>query len=274
MRHRAALFSAMAMVMAAVLAVVATPAHAVVRGFEVRITEVPRTFSAGSGPGTITVVASTSVGRICQKVRWSMLMEVEGVDLDQVRVQRVEETGSFPLQVEANGDTARLTDARLDPGALCVGRTVTARYEVSFDDEADEGQVRFQAEVFDARQRLLQRANATSQVLQGEERAEEAEQPEATPSPTQTQAPEEDSRDAEVDQPQDEAAEEPAAAPSDTSIAAVPAGNGGSSNLLGVGLIIGALLIFMGVGLLLRLRTRSRVTDELPTMTHSFNPAP
>jgi uncharacterized membrane protein len=193
-----------------------------------------------------------------------------------VRVQRVEETGAFPLEVEADGDTARLTDARLDPGALCIGRTVTARYEVSFEGEAEDGEVRFQAEVFDARARLLQRASGTSQVVDGAERAEEeapAERAEPSPSPSKTTPADEDaSRDAEVDQ--QDAGEEPAAAPAETPIAAVPAGNGGSTSLLGVGLVIGALLIFMGVGLLLRLRLRNRNQDDLPAMTRTFNPAP
>ena len=50
-----------------------------------------------------------------------MVLTVDGADLDQVRVDRVEEDGNFPLRVRTEGDTARLTDVRLDPGQLCRG---------------------------------------------------------------------------------------------------------------------------------------------------------
>jgi hypothetical protein len=275
-RHRAALLSTMALFATAAVTAVATPAGAEVQGFDVKMTDVPRTFSAGAGPVTVTAVASTSVGRVCQKVRWSMVMQVDGVDFDQVRVQRVEESGSFPLQVQADGDTARLTDTRLDPGALCVGRTVTARYQVSFDDDATNGEVRFQAEVFDVRQRLLEKGSATSQVVNGDAaKPAPTKEAEPSPEPSATASPDGDAgaRDSEVDQPQDRD-EEPAVSPTDTSIAAVPAGNGGSTNLLGVGLIIGALLIFMGVGLLLRMRTRTRAEEPAMALTRSFDPSP
>lgn len=239
-----------------------TPALAAVNGFDVKITELPRTFAAGAGPATVTVVASTNSGAPCQKVRWSMLMQVDGVQLDQVKVKRVEDDNSFPLQVQANGDTARLTDAELDPGTLCNGQTVTARYEVSFDDEADSGTVRFQAEAYDVRERLLQRADGTSTVVNGDDTQGDDSADKPTPSAT----PSDDSGDT-------SGTDDPVAAgtqnrddipdPSKTpAIAAVPASNGRTPSLLGAGLIIGALLMFMGVGLLLRLRLRARYPDR------------
>lgn len=248
------------------------PATAAVNGFNVKITELPSTFAAGAEPGTITVVASTDVGRDCQKVRWSMLMQVDGVRLDEVKVERVEDSGSVQLQVESDGDTARLTDAELDPGALCPGRTVTARYQVSFSDDAADGQVRFQAEAYDVRAQLLERASATSAVVNAGDTAQPTPSPEATPSPTPSEdgsADDADSADSDV------AGDDTSPTPqgSTTDIAAVPAANRGSSSLLGVGLVVGAVFIFLGVGLLMRLRLRARQADE-PAMPSGFNPMP
>lgn len=267
-RHRAALFSAILATTAAVLAV-SGPATAAVDGFDVKITELPSTFAAGGQPRTITVVASTDVGRDCQKVRWSMLMQVDGVELDEVKVERVEDTGSVPLQVESNGDTARLTDARLDPGELCRGRTVTARYEVSFSDDAEDGRVQFQAEAYDVRAQLLERASGTSEVVNGAE-PEPSEEPSPSPSASATPG---DGLGADSDvsgTPEEEsAAPDPAA----TGIAAVPAAKGGSPSLLGAGLIVGAVFIFLGVGLLLRLRLKARQSPG-SALPRRFHPAP
>jgi hypothetical protein len=283
-RHRAGVFSTIVAVTAAFVAA-AGPAAAVVPGFDVRITELPDAFAAGAGPDTVTAVASTVAGRRCQKVRWSMVMRVEGVRLDQVKVDRVEETGSFALRVQADGDTARLTDAQLDPGTLCPGRTVTARYRVAFDDAAAQGRVTFQAEAYDTDERLLQLASATTQVV-GDDDADETAPPETepTPSPTPSESDEGDDADAdesEVDEtvtpePSDgveEAAGDEAepTSPGADSIAAVPTSAGGSRGLLGAGLIIGAVLIFLGVGLLLRLRMRGRRQDQ--AVTTRFHPA-
>ena len=280
MRHRAGVFSTIVAVTAAAtttaVVAVAGPAAAAVPGFDVRITELPDTFAAGGGPDTVTVVASTDTGRRCQKVRWSMLMRVDGVRLDQVKVDRIEDTGSFPLQVQATGDTARLTDARLDPGTLCPGRTVTARYRVAFADDAAQGRVTFQAEAYDANERLLQQASATSQVV-GEDDADDdgAQEDEPAPSPSPSAA---DEADEEATPEPTDGIDESAGdgteptSPAADSIAAVPASAGGSRGLLGAGLIIGAVLIFLGVGLLLRLRLRGRRQDQ-PTPTGHFHPA-
>lgn len=282
MRHRAGVLSTIVAVTAAVVAV-ASPAAAVVPGIDVNITELPDTFDAGGGPDTVTVVASTETERRCQRVRWSMLMQVEGVRLDQVRVDRVEDTGSFPLQVQADGDTARLTDARFDPGTLCRGRTVTARYRVAFADNATAGRVTFRAEAYDAGARLLQQASATSQVV-----GDDAEPPEASPSPSPTGPADDEATEEEPEagaSASDDVTPEPTDAveeaagdgteptsPAGDGIAAVPAAAGGSPSLLGAGLIIGAVLIFVGVGLLLRLQLRGRREDK-PAMTTRFHPA-
>jgi hypothetical protein len=181
-----------------------------------------------------------------------MLLRVDGLDLDQVRVDRVENDGSFPLQVRTDGDTARLTDVRLDPGRLCADRTVTARYRVAVDDDAPEGRVTFRAQAFDATTRLLQEAGASSRVI-----GERAEPTPSSPSPSPSES--EDAGDeAAVDE--DESAEPvPAPAATGDDLAADRAASeGGVPSLLGPGLIVGAVLVFLGVGLLLRLRMRNR----------------
>ena len=266
MRHRAALLSAILAVVAATL-VLPGRASAVVPGFKVDITELPATFTAGAGARTVTVVATSEQNR-CQKVRWSMFIEVDGPDLDEVQVARVEDDGDFPVRVEnAGDDTARITDVQLDPGQLCRGQTVTARYQIGFDDDAKSGEVTFRAQAFNADRTLLQETSSTSEV-KGEDEAEESPSPEASPSPSESSPDPEESADG------DENAE-PEPTDTEADIAAVPAsGNDtGTPSLLGAGLIIGGILVFLGVGLLLRLRMRSRqpqAGNQLPT---GFYPA-
>jgi hypothetical protein len=236
--------------------VLAVPGQALaaVPGFQVQITELPSQFSVGANPSTVTVVASTNAGRRCQKVRWSMLMRVNGIALDQVSVDRVEDSGSFPLAVQSNGDTARLTDVNVDPGELCNGRTVTARYQVSFAQEVTDGQVTLQAEAYDTTERLLQAATVTREVVGGTA-VEPGPTEDADPTPTPT----EDAADDDESTDPTEAAE---TSPTAGAIAAVPAAkSGGDTSLLGAGVVVGAVLIFLGVGLLLRLRMRNKRTD-------------
>lgn len=239
-------------------AIHAAPASAAVPGFAVQITELPGEFAAGGSPETLTVVASQSEGDRCVKVRWSMLMKVTGFRLDQVGVERLEDSGAFPLTVRAEGDTARLTDVQLDPGTLCPNRTVTARYRVSVADDVSDGTVSFQAEAYDVNETLLQRATATREVASGELRPT----PEATsPSPTES-----------ADDPGDEAgtAAPPGADQAGPGVqrnTALPVGEvsaGTDSGLAKVGLVVGGIFIFLGVSLLLRLRRRTG-SDAGPT---------
>lgn len=268
MRHRTALLSAILAVAAATL-VLPGRAAAVEPGFQVDITEAPGTFAAGDGARTVTVVASSEQAR-CQKVRWSMLITVDGPDLNEVQVARVEDDGDFPVRVQnAGGGTARVTDVRLDPGQLCRGRTVTARYQIGLDDDADSGQISFRAQAFNAGRTLLQEASSRSQVKGAEpepEKTSKSPSPEPSPSPSESSP-----------EPEESADEEETAEPADTqdNVAAVPASGagGGTPSLLGAGLIVGGVLVFLGVGLLLRLRLRGRKTvgaHELPT---GFYPA-
>jgi hypothetical protein len=144
---------------------------------------------------------------------------------------------------------------------LCRDKTVTARYQVAFDDDAD-GEVTFQAQAFDATTRLLEQASATSRVKG--ERAEPS--PSPSPSESESPAPEESPAAVEEDESADPAV--PPAGSDGDDLAANPASSeGGVPSLLGPGLIIGALLVFAGVGLLLRIRLRNRAPkhQQMPT---------
>jgi hypothetical protein len=259
-RHRTALLSTALAAVAATLALPG-PASAVEPGFAVAITEAPATFTAGKQARTVTVVASSEQRR-CQKVRWSLILQLDGPDLDQLQVARVENGRDFPVRVQNGGaDTTRITDVRTDPGQLCRGRTVTARYQIAFDKDAAAGEVIIQAQAFNARQTLLQEATTRSRIA-GREAAKPTESPSPKPSPSET--PTEESTD---DQP---AAPDPAE--SEDGLAAVPASDSGTPSLLGPGLIVGGILVFLGVGLLLRLRMRSREVKRHQAPT-GFYPA-
>jgi hypothetical protein len=272
-RHRAALLPAVLTVVAAVLAL-PSPAHAVVRGFDVKLTQVPATFVAGQGAQSVTAVVSTDTAPRCQKVRWSMLLRVlDGVTLDDVKVTRIEDGGEFPVRAQVDGDTARLTDTQFDPGELCRGRTVTARYAVAFDGDAPQGRVAFEVQAFTATNLLLQQASTISRVA-GTTGPEPTGAATPSPSPTGSDDAGAGAGDDASAEPSDSAAAPAATATATEGISAnAAAANGGVPSLLGPGLIVGALFVFAGMGILLRLRSRARAPKTRPMPT-SFYPAP
>lgn len=260
MRHRAALLSTLLTVAAATLALPGRAA-AVEPGFEVTVTEAPASITTGDRARTLTVVASSEQNR-CQKVRWSLLLRVDGVELDEVGLRRIEEDGNFPVQVESDDDTARITDRQLDPGELCRGSTVTANYTIAVDDEAESGRITYQAQAFNAAGTLLQETTATSQVV-GEAPERDADES-PSPEPSETEPSDEPSEEPAEDE---ETAEPEETGSPDDDVAAVPASENGTPSLLGPGLVVGGLLVFVGVGLLLRLRTRARDTEQTRLQT-------
>jgi hypothetical protein len=234
----------------------AVPAGAAA-AFSTELSGLPDEFTAGDRVETLSAVVSRTDGGGCVKVRWSMLLRVQGLRLDQVRVDRVEDGGSFPLEIRTDGDTARLTDRDLDPGLLCPDRTVTARYRVAFADDVARGRVSFAAEAYDPELRLLARRTAARQVV-GEE---------PTPDPTEA-APEPTPPSAE---PTDPATEEPVADdPSSEAVvvepppgaASRPASASGGFGMVQAAFLLGGLLLFLGAGLLLRMRRLLRPVRE------------
>lgn len=259
MRRSAARLCTILMCITGLPMLTAVPAAAA-PGFAVRITELPGTFAAGAQPELVTVVAATQrTGSQCLKVRWSLVMQVEDLDIDQVRVDRVEDTGAFPLSVRTDGDRARLTDVQLDPGTLCPDRTVSARYRISFSDEVETGRVSLLAEAYDANEQLLERATATRQVVAADDRVQ--------PSPSQSEdgadSPVGESAPLPTDPPTggDSPAASADAERTSNSLPLRPVNTGADPALL-VGVVVGAVLIFLGVGLLLRLRRKANAGPD------------
>ncbi|MFG1651428.1 hypothetical protein ACGFIE_15990 [Micromonospora sp. NPDC049275] len=258
----------------------AAPAQA---AFATEMSGLPARFTAGDQVRTISAVVSQTDRRgRCAKVRWSMVLRVQGIRLDQVKMDRVEETGDFPLEIRTEGDVARLTDRQLDPGTLCPGRTVTARYRVAFDEDVTQGRVTLAAEAYDVNLRLLARQTATRSVVGAGGRPSASAEPTPTP-PEPTDLP---SEPAEESSP----AEEPIAdGPVD--VAQPPAGAGrpvsqtGGFGVVHAAFLLGGLLLSLGLGLLLRLRHLTRAATaaegdppvdrlwERPAPAHPWRPA-
>jgi hypothetical protein len=276
-RHRAAALVSTVLAIATATPTLPASASAAEPGVSLQFTRFPRTVTAGAGAQTLTaVVSSQQQGKACRKVRWSMLLQVRGVSLDQVKVERVENDEPFAVRVRAQGDQARLTDVQFDPGSLCPGGTVTATYLVAFT--GGTGTATFQVDARDAAGRVLQSATSTSQI-----QSQAANPDPTTPPPARTESPSTD--------PSPSASESDdtggVAAPGDQDTASPGAGqaaqiqpnktaaNARTPSLLGPGLIVGAVLVFLGIGLLLRLRTRNRGLKQQRNLTPtSFHPAP
>ncbi|MBM2621387.1 hypothetical protein JIG36_38380 [Actinoplanes sp. LDG1-06] len=250
---------------AALIAVAAlawsSPARADVPGFEVKVGQAPQTFTIGKDARTVTAVASTDRGRRCLKVRWALTIQTKGISLDQVRVTRVENNQSFPVRAGVQDEQATVVDEQPDPGQLCQGRTVTGRWDVAFTGP-DDGEVTFQAQAFDGTGRLLSSTGTEIPVV-SPVAAKPSESPSPSPSATTEEPPAEEDEEVVEEEP------DAAAAPTSTDNAALtPASS--SSNVLGIGLIVGALMVFLGVGMLLRLRSRNRQQPAWPTETQQM----
>ncbi|RLQ10437.1 hypothetical protein EAD96_02195, partial [Micromonospora sp. BL1] len=235
----------------------AVPARAAA-AFSTELSGLPDEFTAGDRVETLSAVVSRSDGGGCVKVRWSMLVRVQGLRLDQLKVDRVEDSGSFPLEIRTEGDTARLTDRQLDPGVLCPGRTVTARYRVAFAEDVGRGRVSFAAEAYDPQLRLLARRTASREVV-GEEVASPTPSP-SSAEPTPSDEPSSEAPDEEpTDEPTDAAVVEP---PAPGGVAGRPVADSGGFGLVQAAFLLGGLLLFLGAGLLLRMRRLLRPAPQ------------
>ncbi|GIJ80299.1 hypothetical protein SAMN05443287_101461 [Micromonospora phaseoli] len=245
----------------------AAPAQA---AFATELGGLPDQFTAGGRVETVSAVVSRTDQGGCIKVRWSMVMSVRGLRLDQVRVDRIEETGSFPVEVRTEGAAARLTDRELDPGTLCPGRTVTAQYRIAFAGDVDQGRVSLAAEAYDQNLQLLSRQTATREVVGRGGAARPT-----TAAPTPSSVPTVDPTDEPVEVPTVDPAEEESGSADDVAAAggaADPPDAGAAGNQVsrngGIGLteaafLLGGLLLFLGVGLLLRLRQLTREPEPV-----------
>jgi hypothetical protein len=272
-RHRAAALVSTVLALATATLTLPAAASAAVPGLAVQITRLPKTFTVGAGAQTVTaVVSSRQTGKLCRKVRWSMLLQVRGVSLDQVNVERVEDDKPFGLRVRTQGDQARLTDVQFDPGSLCAGGTVTASYQVAFS--GGQGTATFQIDALDAAGRVLQTATATSEVASRAAADPATPPPTAPPTadPTPSPSASDDTGGLVATDDQDPGAADVTPTAAAGIAQSQASANGRIPSLLIPGLIVGAVLVFLGVAVLVRLRTRNRGRRNLaPT---SFYPAP
>lgn len=235
----------------AVCLVAPTPASA---ANSTELSGLPDEFRAGDRVATVSAVVRRDQGG-CVKVRWSMVLRVSGLRLDQVQMDRVEETGSFPLDVRTDGDVARLTDRQLDPGTLCPDRTVTAKYRVAFAEDVTRGRVTLEAEAYDPDLRLLARQSATRTVV-GPAVASPSESAEASEAPADPSEPAVEETGEEVPA-EDGVAEVPPAAG-----AGRPVAQSGGFGAVQAAFLLGGLLLSLGLGLLLRLRHLTRTAGD------------
>jgi hypothetical protein len=245
MPQRYATWAAAALAVVAATMTWAAPAVADLPGFDVKVTQAPDTFTVGKDAHTLSAVVSTTSDRLqrrCAKVKWALVISTKGVSLDQVRVNRVENGQSVPVRARFQGEDARVVDEQLDPGQLCRDQNVTAKWTVSFTGP-DNGSVNFSIEALSQRGQVLATGSASSRIVTAvANKPSKSASPSATPtfSPQPTEA---------------VVANLPPSANADP--AALAKKSSGSGVLL-PGLGVGAVFVFAGVALLMRVRSRNR----------------
>jgi hypothetical protein len=242
--------TAAALAVAAATLAWTTPAQADTPGFAVKITQAADTFTVGKDAHTLSAVVSTDRQlRRCLKVRWALVISTKGISLDQIRVNRVENGQSVPVQAQLLEDSARVVDAQPDSGQLCQNQTVTGQWTVGFTGP-DNGSVTFSTRAFSEQGRLLAADEASSQVVT----------PVADKQATPPSTSDSDSTSASAS-----ASASPTStfSPQPTATAAVAPAESSSvdpaalaKNTSGLSVLLPGLLV--GIALLLRLRSRNR----------------
>jgi hypothetical protein len=250
MAKRYATWAAAALAAAVATLAGAAPAVADTPGFAVKITQSPDTFTVGKGTNTLSAAVTTDHQRRCSKVRWALFVTTNGVSLDQIKLYRVENGQPVAIKAALQGEGARVVDSQLDPGQLCKNQPVTAKWTIGFTGP-DNGSVHFVVQALNQLNRPLGDASADAQVVTPV--ADKQSKPpsasasvSASPSPTSTFVPDDNAAAAKV-----------VTRPSSPAAAALANSSSGSSVLL-PGLAVGAVLVFAGVALLMRLRSRNR----------------
>lgn len=251
MPKRYATWAAAALAVAAATLAWAAPAVADLPGFDVKVTQAPDTFTVGNDAHTLGAVVSTSSDRLqrrCVKVRWALIISTKGVSLDQVRVNRVENGQSAPVRAQFQGEDARVADEQPDPNPLCRNTAVTAKWTVSFTGP-DNGSVNFAMQALSQRGQVLATGGSSARVVTtvaDKPSKQPSASASASASPTSTFSP----------QPT-EAVVANLPSSSDVDPAALAKKTSGTGVLL-PGILVGAVLVFGGVAVLLRLRSRNR----------------
>jgi hypothetical protein len=251
MPKRYATWAAAALAVAAATLAWAAPAMADTPGFAVKVTQAPDTFTVGKDARTLSAVVSTTSDRLrgrCVKVRWVLTISTKGVSLDQARVNRVENGNSVPVRARFQGDDARVVDQQVDPGQLCLNQTVSAKWTVSFTGP-DNGSVDFTMQALSQRGQVLATDGASARVVTAV--ANKPSKP-ATPSASASASA------SPTFSPQPTEAVIAKLPPSDDADPSALTKKSDNSNALLPGILIGAVLVFVGIALLMRLRSRNR----------------
>jgi hypothetical protein len=249
MPQRYATRVAAALAVAAATLAWATPALADLPGFDVKVTQAPDTFTVGNDAHTLSAVVSTSNDRLqrrCVKVKWALIISTKGVSLDQVRITRVEDGRSVPIRARFQGEDARVVDEQVDPGQLCRNQNVTAQWTISFAGP-DNGSVNFAMQALSQRGQVLATGGAEARVVTTvADKPSKSPSASASPSATPSFSP----------QPTEAVV---ANLPTSSSLdpAALAKRTSGSSVLL-PGMLVGAVVVFGGIAVLMRLRSRNR----------------
>lgn len=255
MRQRVAALVTATFALAAATLAWGSPAVADTPGFAARISQTPGTFTIGRDAKTLSAVVATDRARRCRTVRWALTVSTTGISLDQIKVDRIEGGRSVPIRAQVGADDARIVDVQLDTGQVCRGRNDTGEWRIAFTGP-DDGRATFRATALDgAGGEELSSAEVSSRVVTAvaaTPTAEPTAEPTATPSesvsPSATFSAE----------PTEAAAVVPQDVASSADPAALAARNTSGLSVLLPGLIVGAVLVFVGVALLLRLRARNR----------------
>ncbi len=255
------------------------PAHAETPGFAVNVTH-PGTFTIGQDALPLTAVVFTDSVQRCQQVRWALTVRTAGISLDQMKITRVENGQVFATREQFDDAGAQVVDVDVDTGRVCKGRTDTAQWAIAFAGP-DDGQASFEARAFDRDGRLLAAREVDSQVVTtvaNQPTDQQNDRPTQQPTDHPTQAPTENPTTLPTEsfspQPAQTAEAVPTTESSEARAADIARANG--SNILGPGLIVGAVLVMLGVGLLMRLRAINRARREqaesLPTGFYTMPP--
>ncbi|GAA4687484.1 hypothetical protein Prum_035430 [Phytohabitans rumicis] len=176
-----------------------------------------QTVTAGGAPARLAASVSRSANG-CTQVRRTVVVRLDGLDPDLVRIERVVAGALVALPATSTeDDTVQAVDPLADSKLICGVTTLSANYRVTFLDDAPTGSAEFAVAASKVNGKLLGSDVASSLVVEAAalpgaeapaEPAEPAEPPaveETAPPPVPSQEP--------TEEPSEEATAEAAAPP-------------------------------------------------------------
>jgi hypothetical protein len=239
--------------LAGLLALVAAPASA---ADDTVVIKLPSTFRAGGSAGSV-VVAVTKRTHGCVSVRTALGIRLPDLSPDQVIVQVLHDGRWRQLDVSDGRDGLLMTDrTAADRDSLCQRKSLTARYRLTFLEDAPSGLANLVAEAYTADGDLIDRATGARRVVGG--RSPSATRAAETPTPS----------------PTDQAGQ---AAQSPQVVPAASGKPGGGTGLFSMGtavLLVGLAMVGVGIALLGFLVWRARADRAEAAWAPRFGPQP